>query len=179
MKISLLILFLFASSARLLYCEDWDVNGRTFSNIQVLSVEPDRVHVSYTGGIGTINLSDLTPELKTRFGYDPVKAKAAADAREKDRNAIIASMPPLPAPVVETKPPVAAPAAAPALNPIQRQLILDQIASLQADIAEKTAEVKKNTPREAFHTINAQSAYREIIDSETAQVAQLQKQLNP
>jgi hypothetical protein len=63
--------------------EDWSVNGKDYHNVTVGKVEPDRVHITYDGGIGTVMLSDLTPELQKRFNYDPQKAKAAAKAEEE------------------------------------------------------------------------------------------------
>jgi hypothetical protein len=63
--------------------EDWTVNGKDYHNVTVGQVEPDRVHITYDGGVGTVMLSDLTPELQKRFDYDPQKAKASTDARDK------------------------------------------------------------------------------------------------
>src|ERR1035438_7040862 len=69
------------------WAEDWTVNGKDYHNVTVGKVEPDRVHITYDGGIGTVMLSDLTPELQKRFNYDPKAAaqasqqKAAADAQ--------------------------------------------------------------------------------------------------
>lgn len=61
--------------------EDWTVDGKDYHNVVVGQVEADRVHISYDGGVGTVALVDLSPELQKRFNYDPQKAKASADAR--------------------------------------------------------------------------------------------------
>jgi hypothetical protein len=66
--------------------EDWTVNGKTYHNVTVSKVEPDSVHIMFDGGIGSLKLSDLTPELQKRFNYDPAKAKAAEEA-EAERHA--------------------------------------------------------------------------------------------
>lgn len=66
--------------------ENWTVNGKDYHNVTVGEVEADRVHITYDGGIGTVMLADLTPELKKRFNYDPDAAKAAA-AQEAAREA--------------------------------------------------------------------------------------------
>lgn len=113
MKItSLLFLFVAFSFAR---AEDWDVLGRTFHNVTVTQVEADRVHITYDGGLGTIPIANMPPELRKRFTSDVAGAKAAADAREKARLAVVASLPPpAPAPVVVAViPPVAAKTPAP------------------------------------------------------------------
>jgi len=68
------------------WAEDWTVNGKDYHNVTVGKVEPDRVHITYDGGIGTVMLSDLTPELQKRFNYDPAQAKAAAQRRDADQS---------------------------------------------------------------------------------------------
>jgi len=50
--------------------EDWTVNGKDYHNVKVGQIEPDRVHITYDGGIGSVLLADLTPEIQKRFGYD-------------------------------------------------------------------------------------------------------------
>jgi hypothetical protein len=60
--------------------EDWTVNGKDYHNVKVTKVEADTVHIMFDGGIGTVNLSDLTPELQKKFNYDP---KAAALASQQ------------------------------------------------------------------------------------------------
>ncbi len=63
--------------------EDWTVNGKDYHNVTVGQVESDRVHITYDGGIGTIMLADLPPELKKRFNYDPVAAKEMTAERQQ------------------------------------------------------------------------------------------------
>lgn len=60
--------------------EDWTVAGKTYHDILVTQVEADKVHVTYEGGIGTIPLVSLPPDLRKKFSYDPEKAKQATDA---------------------------------------------------------------------------------------------------
>ena len=64
--------------------EDWTVDGKDFHNVKVTQIEPDQVHIAYDGGIGSVLLADLPPDLKKRFGYDPVQAKAAENKKEED-----------------------------------------------------------------------------------------------
>jgi len=59
--------------------EDWTVNGKDYHNVIVGQIDADRVHISYDGGIGTVALSDLPPDLQKRFNYNPAGAKAGAD----------------------------------------------------------------------------------------------------
>jgi hypothetical protein len=68
-----------------LRAEDWTVDGKDYHNIKVGTVDPDKVHISYDGGIGSVPLADLTPDLQKRFGYNPSKAKEAASADEQAR----------------------------------------------------------------------------------------------
>ncbi len=62
--------------------EDWTVNGKVYHNVTVSKVEPDQVSIMYDGGTDTLSLTDLTPELKERFHYDPKAAEAATMQRQ-------------------------------------------------------------------------------------------------
>src|SRR5271156_5255557 len=62
--------------------EDWTVNGKDYHNVKVGQVEADRVHITYDGGIGAVMLSDLPPDLKKRFNYDPQAAEKASQQKE-------------------------------------------------------------------------------------------------
>jgi hypothetical protein len=65
----------------------WTVLGQDYHNVVVTKVEADKVHIMYDGGIGSLNLADLTPDLQKMFNYDPQAAaltshqKAAALAQ--------------------------------------------------------------------------------------------------
>ena len=59
------------------------MNGKDYHNVKVGQVEADRVHITYDGGIGTVMIADLTPDLKKRFNYDPGAAKATVDERNQ------------------------------------------------------------------------------------------------
>jgi len=56
----------------------WTVLGRDYRNVVVTKVEADAVSITYDGGIGTVNTSDLTPDLQKMFNYDPELAAAAS-----------------------------------------------------------------------------------------------------
>lgn len=71
--------------------EDWTVAGKDYHNVTVGQVEADRVHITYDGGLGTIALADLSPDLQKRFGYDPAHAKEASQKREEDQKEAIQS----------------------------------------------------------------------------------------
>ena len=64
--------------------EDWTVNGKTYHNVVAGEVEADRVHFKADDGIGSFMLADLPPDLQKRFNYDPLKAKAANEKKEKE-----------------------------------------------------------------------------------------------
>ena len=85
---TLVLLLLLAAP---LWAEDWTVNGRDYHNVKVGQVDPDRVHITYDGGLGTVMLSDLTPELQKRFNYDPAQAKATTRQRDADQKAAMQS----------------------------------------------------------------------------------------
>jgi hypothetical protein len=64
---------------------DWSVDGKDYHNVHVSQVEADRVHITYDGGIGTVMIADLPPDLRKRFNYDPASAKAASSDRAKQQ----------------------------------------------------------------------------------------------
>ena len=64
--------------------EDWITHdGTTYRDVKVLKVEPDAVTIIDAEGGALVPLAKLGPLLQKRFGYDPAKAKAAAEARDK------------------------------------------------------------------------------------------------
>lgn len=67
-----------------LHAEDWKTtDGKVYQDVKVIKVEDDAVTVIFKDGGALIPLVKLTPDLQKKFSYDPVKAKAAADARAK------------------------------------------------------------------------------------------------
>jgi hypothetical protein len=67
-----------------LYAEDWKTtDGKVYQDVKVIKVEDDAVTVLFKDGGALIPLIKLPPDLQKKFSYDPVKAKAAADARAK------------------------------------------------------------------------------------------------
>jgi hypothetical protein len=112
----MLLMFLLVLPIR---ADDWTVEGKDFHNVKVGQVDPDKVHITYDGGIGTVLLSDLTPELQKRFGYDPAKAKATIDANEKARLKAVADDQAMAAKyAAATAPPQTTPQAAPWVVPV-------------------------------------------------------------
>ncbi len=63
---------------QVVHAEDWTVKGRTYQNIRVIKVNPDTVSVTYDGGTGRLNLSDLTPNLQLKFKEAATEARAFA-----------------------------------------------------------------------------------------------------
>jgi hypothetical protein len=86
------MLVLIGISVLPLKAEDWTVNGKDYHNVTVGKVEPDRVHITYDGGIGTVMLSDLSPDLQKRFNYNPTQAAAVTQKRDADQSAAEADM---------------------------------------------------------------------------------------
>ncbi len=66
------------------FAEDWTTtDGKKYEDVRIVKVEDDAITVIYKEGGALIAMTKLPPELQKRFSYDPVKAKAAADARAK------------------------------------------------------------------------------------------------
>lgn len=63
----------------------WSIQGKDYNNVVVTRAEADRVHISYTGGVGTLNTSDLTPEIQKQLNFDPEFAAKAAKERADDQ----------------------------------------------------------------------------------------------
>jgi hypothetical protein len=67
-----------------LFAEDWTTtDGISYQNVKVVRVEDDAVTILYKDGGALVFLNKLPPALQERFDYDPVRAKAAAEARTK------------------------------------------------------------------------------------------------
>jgi len=58
--------------------EDWTVHGKTFHQVRVIKVNADTVSITYDGGAGRIDLTDLTPELQKKFSSAAKEAQAFA-----------------------------------------------------------------------------------------------------
>lgn len=165
-----LILLFTIFTVQYAYCEDWTVNYHTFADVVVVKQDDARVYIDYTGGTGSLYLSECPVELQTRFHYDPVKAKALLGAEAVAR----AKAQPKPlylAPVVPPAPTTAAQSSK--LTTDQKLAIEEQIIVLQSDVSEKSRLEEKNF---AAHTSGA--GYRDIIAQEKAQIKLLQFQLN-
>jgi hypothetical protein len=57
--------------------------GKTYRDVQITKVTPSEISIIHESGAARIFLKDLPDELKTKFGYDPEKAKAHASAQAK------------------------------------------------------------------------------------------------
>ena len=74
-------LTLFSTSA---FAEDWTTSdGTNYQNVRVIRVEDDAITILYKDGGALIPLFKLSHALQERFDYNPLKAKAAAEARAK------------------------------------------------------------------------------------------------
>ena len=56
----------------------WIVLYRVYHNVVVTKVEADTISITYDGGVGSVNQSDLTPELQKMFNYDTQAAALAS-----------------------------------------------------------------------------------------------------
>ena len=57
-----------------------------YQNVKVRSVNARTLMISHTGGIASVRLRDLSPELQTAFGYDAAN-EASADSALRDAQA--------------------------------------------------------------------------------------------
>ena len=60
---------------------NWTINGREYDNVVVTQAEADLIHITYDGGVGTVNQSELPPDLQKQFNYDPQLAMVAMKQR--------------------------------------------------------------------------------------------------
>jgi hypothetical protein len=80
---ALAFLLIFFSNCAL--AEDWTTaDGKVYREVKVIRVEPDAITILYKDGGALIPLQKLSPTLQRRFSYDPIKAKAAAEARIRE-----------------------------------------------------------------------------------------------
>lgn len=50
------------------------VGSQTFTNVEVLNVSDTHLFFKYSGGVDSVKLKDLDPQLQKKFGYDSGKA---------------------------------------------------------------------------------------------------------
>lgn len=161
------LFFILLAPAR---AEDWEVGGRTLHNVIVTQVDPDRVQITYDGGVGAPDLVTLSPELQKRFNFDPVKAKEAKDAREKlaaDERAALAqinSHTPPPAPVVVTTSP-------------PTPVVVVDTAAIRARINQLEDEIDQLSRTSAKPGHGTRGAYADMISNDEHEVADLRRQL--
>lgn len=65
-------------------------SGKVYKQARMSSVDPDGVTYFYSGGVAKIPFSELPHELQLKYGYDPTKAKAFAEADAKTQAAAFA-----------------------------------------------------------------------------------------
>ena len=57
------------------------LNGKKYTGVTVTRVEGDAIAINHDDGTARVYFADLPPELRTKYGYDPNKAAAAAAQR--------------------------------------------------------------------------------------------------
>lgn len=81
---AILLAFSLALTSTSALAEDWTtIDGTKYENVKVVRVEADAVTILDKDGGALVFLFKLPPPLQERFKYDPVKAKAAMEARAK------------------------------------------------------------------------------------------------
>ena len=63
--------------------ETLQVGAVTYHQVQVRSVNARTLVIAHSGGVASIRLRDLSPELQARFGYNPVTEAAADEALQR------------------------------------------------------------------------------------------------
>lgn len=67
-----------------LFAEDLTtLDHKTFKDIRVLQTNTFAIRITYPGGGGWVNFTNLSPELQKRYGYDAARAEALAKKQEK------------------------------------------------------------------------------------------------
>jgi hypothetical protein len=78
-KITLSILAALCASIAL--ADDFKtIEGKEYKNAKVSRVEPDGIVITFSGGIVKIPFAELSPEVQTKFGYNP---QATADYQKQ------------------------------------------------------------------------------------------------
>ena len=81
---ALFLVLALALCSSVVRAEDWTTtDGTKYQNVRVIRVEDDAVTIIYKDGGALVFLYKLPPDLQEKFNYDPVKAKAAMEARAK------------------------------------------------------------------------------------------------
>ena len=84
MIVKALLILTLALLALPVSAEDWKTtDGKVYQDVKVIRVEDDAVTILFKQGGALIPLFKLPANLQQKFSYDPVKAKAAAEARSK------------------------------------------------------------------------------------------------
>jgi hypothetical protein len=66
------------------------LSGKKYSGATVTRVEPDGLSITYDDGLAKIPFTDLAPEIRTKYGYDPQKAAEwKAQIADAQRKAVI------------------------------------------------------------------------------------------
>ena len=58
------------------------LSGTKYQRVTITRVEPDGISISHSDGIAKIPFTDLSQELRTKYGYDPKKAAAYSQAEK-------------------------------------------------------------------------------------------------
>jgi hypothetical protein len=88
MKHPVILIALILTAASLRADDITTIRGEKFTNVTISRVEPDGIIVIKSDGIVKIPFSDLSPELRAKYGYDPEKAaqyKTAVQAADNQR----------------------------------------------------------------------------------------------
>ena len=63
-------------SASIALADDFKtIDGKEYKNVTVSRAEPDGVVITFSGGIVKIPFAELSPEIQTKFGYNPQAAE--------------------------------------------------------------------------------------------------------
>jgi hypothetical protein len=58
-----------------------DLSGREYRNVEIRGKEPDGLMVKHEGGVSKLLFTNLSPEVRERYGYDPAAAEAYQASR--------------------------------------------------------------------------------------------------
>lgn len=96
MKHPFILIALILTTASLRADDITTIRGQKFTNVSISRVEPDGIVVIKSDGIVKIPFTDLSTELRAKYGYDPEKAaqyNAAVQAAAAQSNAAVQAAP--------------------------------------------------------------------------------------
>ena len=67
-----------------LYADDiTTIKGKKYTDVVVQRVDPDGISIKHSAGLGKLYFSELPPEIRSKYGYDPEKHQKYYEAQQR------------------------------------------------------------------------------------------------